>query len=78
MSTSGVADQASERAGWVLVPAMVWLPGDTYKETQFITAAGMKYAGRVRAVGRSGQRRPYGSTLRAVGHPSAGTSQAHA
>jgi hypothetical protein len=78
MSTLGVGDQGSERAGRVLVPAMVWRPGNTYKETQFITAAGMKYAGRVRAVGRSGQRRPCGSTLRAVSHPSAGTSQAHA
>jgi hypothetical protein len=58
MGAEGTGDQGEEGVGRSIVPAIIWLPGDTCENTRFITAAGMEYAVGFRAVGRSGQRRP--------------------
>jgi hypothetical protein len=58
----------------VIVPAMVWLPGDTCEDIRFITAAGMEYAMSSRAGGRLGPafvdegKRSGPSARRQVGH----------
>jgi hypothetical protein len=38
----------------VIVPGMVWLPGDTCEDSRFIAATGIEYAMSSRAVGRPG------------------------